>query len=80
VLLVKVSSYLYSAVSRSQDFSKSFTLLLADLFNRTSSQLLWKASSPAAVNTQIPITVYSQVFIQLSELEHCTVEKNFPMV
>ena len=73
--------FLYIAVSRPQDCSKHFTLYsLADLFNRTPSQLLREASSHAAIKArmlivQISTTVCSQVRIHTaeSELEQCRV-------
>ena len=45
---------------------------LADLFNQTSSQLLWEAPGHTAINAerlliQIPNTVYSQVLIHTAE-------------
>ena len=51
----KVSSYtMYSTVFYPQDCSMFFTLYsLADLFNRTPSQLVWEASSHTAINAHI---------------------------
>ena len=79
--------FLYSAVSNPPDCSKQFTLYsLADLFNQTPSQLLWEASSHAAINAQTlfihkypPMSITRYSFTQLSELEHRRV-KNLPNV
>ena len=53
ICVVVKDKFLHSAVSSPQDGSRQLTLYsLADLFNRTPSQLLWEASSHAAINAQ----------------------------
>ena len=77
--LFSKGEFLYSTISNPQDCSKHFTLYsLATLFNRTSSQLLWEASSYAAINAQRlsvhkypPMFLARYSFVQLSELEQC---------
>ena len=73
----KNGDLLYSAASNLQDRSKRFTLyFLADLFDQTTSQLLWKTHKHTAINARRLFlhkypphckTKYS--CIQLSELE-----------
>ena len=63
--------FLYSAVTSPQDCSKHF-ISLADLFNQKASQLLYAASSHAAINAQrllrqISTTVYSQLLFHIAE-------------
>jgi len=48
--------FLHSTVSNLHDCSKRFTFyFLADLFNRTPSELLWVASSDTAINSYTTI-------------------------
>ena len=66
---------LYSAVSSPLDRSKRFTFCsLTQMFIATSTRLIWKHSSHAAI-THISTTVCS-FFIQLSKLRHCGENEN----
>ena len=50
---VSKCNLLYSTVRKPHDCSKRSTLYyLADMFNRTTSQLFWEASSHATINSQ----------------------------
>ena len=69
---VKVRSYMaqYPIFTTAQ--SALHITSLVDLFNQTPSQLLWEASSHAAINArrlliQISTTVYTQVLIHTAE-------------
>ena len=82
VILFKKGKFLYSAVCNSQDCSKCFTLYFPDLFNQSTSQLLWEASShmlqlmrDGCSYTYLPLSIARYSFIQLSELELCRVNK-----
>ena len=81
VKIVKVSSYIaqYPFIRTAQS-ALHFTSL-ADLFNKTPSQLLWEASShvlklmsEVCSYTYPPLSIARHSFIQLSELEQCRVE------
>ena len=80
---VKKSKFLYSAASNPQECSKHFTLYFpTDLFNQTPSQLLWEASSRKLQLMREgcsyiipPLSIASNSFIQLSELEQCRLKK-----
>ena len=74
--------FLYSAVSSPQDRSKRFTLYFPDRLvqSDTISASLGSIQPYAAINARrllvhISTTVYSQVLIQLNELEQCRVKK-----